>query len=247
MKVTKLINRSELRAILLSQTAATIVSLVSVIEPDLRAKDDNGNANPFMAGSKLAHGFTVAKANKATGRIDTDYNREVESQLRKEIIAERMEAGMPPLDPSELETEIESRFRKGTSWHRPIMAANGRPTPLSVNKKDGDNDDGATYLRIIITAEGDEDCEFLKYEDGATVPSEDIAPFNQKKKSYGNQGTKEPRQIRTYGLENIVELTMNGERYRIADNFLSLPQEMRNRIWTIAEEYLSGERRMAKV
>ena len=241
----KLITRNELRTLLLAQTGATIVSLVSVVEPDLRAKDDNGNANPFMAGRKLADGFTIAKTNKATGRIDTDYNREVENQLRKEIIEERMAANMPPLPTNELEAEIEARFRKGESWHRPIMAANGRPTPLSVNKKDGPNDDGAAYLRIIISAEGDS--EFLKYEDGATVPSENVIPFNQKKKPYANQGTKQPRQIRTYGLENIVEFTMNGERYRVADNFLSRPEAMRHRIWDIAEQYLNGERRMAQV
>lgn len=243
MKASKLITRSELRTLLLAQTGATIVSLVSVVEPDLRAKDDNGERNPFMAGLKLADGFTIAKTNKATGRIDTDYNNEVENQLRKEIIAERMAANLPPLPTNELEGEIQARFRKGESWHRPIMAANGRPTPLSVNKKD--DDDGAAYLRIIVSAEGDS--EFLKYEDGATVPSENVIPFNQKKKPYSNQGTKEPRQIRTYGLENIVEFTMNGERYRVADNFLSRPTEMRHRIWNIAEEYLSGERSMAKV
>lgn len=241
----KIITRNELRTLLLAQTGATIVSLVSVVEPDLRAKNDGGERNPFMAGLKLAEGFTIAKTNKATGRIDTDYNNEVENQLRKEIIAERMAANMPPLPTDELEAEIDSRFRKGTSWHRPIMAANGRPTPLSVNKKDGENDDGAAYLRIIVSAEGDS--EYLKYEDGATVATEEVKPFEQKKKPYVNQGTKEPRQIRTYGLENIVEFTMNGERYRVADNFLSRPEAMRNRIWDIAEEYLSGERSMAKV
>jgi hypothetical protein len=241
MKITTC---QELRTMLLAQTTATIVSIVSVVEPELRAKNDDGEPNPFMAGTKLADGFTIAKTNKAMGRIDTDYNREVENQLKKEIIEERMEAQLPPLDPDEMETEISNRFRKGTSWHRPIMAANGRPTPLSVNKKNAD-DNGPAYLRIIVSAEGDS--EYIRYADGATVDNDSVKPFDQKVKPYSNQGTKEPRKIRTYKLENIVEIAINGERYRIADNFTSRPQAMRNRIWDIADEYLNKDRSMAKV
>ncbi len=238
----KLITRNELRTLLLNQTSAAMVAIIGVVPPDLKAKDAQGVRNPYMAGRKLADGFTIGKVNKVGGRIGTDYDREVTSQLTKEIEAQRATNGLDPLSPAELEAEIDRRFRAGTSWHRPIFGANGKPTVLSVNKKT--DDDGPAYLRYIVSSEGSP--EYLRYEDGGTEPAENITPFRSAPSTYSNQGADDPRIFRTYALENIVEIKIGGERYRISDNFTDRPMAMRNRIWTIAEEYVNGDRNMTK-
>lgn len=241
----KLITRNELRTLLLAQTAATLVSMVCVTEPDMRATSKDGNANPYRIGKGKAAILTIGKVNKVNGSIAGRYERIVENRLEREIIAERMAEGLPPLPPAELEAEIQARFRKGESWHRPIMAADG-PTCLSVNKKDAD-DNGSAYVRFIFKAKGE--AEYLQYADGATVEADKVNPYLAERSDYGNQGLSDDNKVRfvVYAIENIVEIAINGERYRIADNFTDRPAEMRQRIWNIAEQYLSGDRRMAQV
>lgn len=239
----KLISRNELRTLLLLQTSSAIVSIIGVIEPDMRAKDAEGTANPYKAGRTLDDGFTVGKVNKVGGRIGTDYDKEVSNQLTKEIEAERAAANLPALNAAELEAEIADRFRKGTSWHRPIFSDNDKPTVLSVHKKHGE--DGGFYLRYIVTSEGSP--EYLRYADGGTEPKENVTPFIAPRSEYRNQGATDPRIFRVYALENIVEIAIGGERYRITDNFTDRPMQMRERIWDIAEQYLSGERKMQTV
>lgn len=240
----KLITRHELRTLLLSQTSATIVSIIGVTTPDMKAKNAEGDRNPFMAGLKLADGFTIGKVNKIQGRIGTDYNNEVENQLTKEIEAERMAENLPPFSKEELEAEIANRFRKGESWHRPIMAKNGKPTVLSVNKKDN-GDDGSAYLRYVPSAKGEAD--YLRLENGSTVDADRIIPFLPPPSKYANQGTEKPRVFLTYALESIIEIRINKEHYRISDNLTDLSMPMRNRVWEIAEEYFNGERKMSVV
>ena len=241
----KLITRNELRTLLLAQTSPTIVSMVCITEPDMRATSKDGEQNPYRIGRGKAAVLTIGKVNKVNGSIAGRYERIVENRLEREIIAERMAANLPLLPPAELEAEIQARFLKGESWHRPIMAADG-PTCLSVNKKDAD-DDGSAYVRFIFKAKGE--AEYLRYADGATVEAEKVNPYLSERSDYGNQGLSEENKVRfvVYAIENIVEIAIGGERYRIADNFTDRPAEMRQRIWSIAEQYLNGERRMAQV
>jgi hypothetical protein len=241
----RIITRNELRTLLLAQTAATIVSMVCVTPPDMRANSKDGEPNPYRVGKGKAAYLTVGKVNKVNGNIAGRYERIVENRLEREIISERMTANLPPLPKAELEAEIQARFIKGESWHRPIMADDG-PTCLSVNKKDQD-DNGSAYVRFIFKAKGE--AEYLSLDDGATVESEKVYPYLSDTSNYSNQGLSEENTVKfvVYSIENIVEIAIGGERYRIADNFTDRPTEMRQRIWDIAEEYLSGDRKMATV
>jgi len=232
----KLIPLAKLHALLLAQTQATIVSIVSCIEPKLKAKDVDKNRNPFMAGLTLKDGFTIGKVNKAQGRVDTNWQNEVKNELTANIEAERAASNLPPLSGDALEAEIANRYKFGTSWHRPIMAGE-RATALSVNKKDDDN--GPAYLRIVVSAQGSS--EYLRYSDGSTVEKNEVQPFEQD--SYSSA----PREIRTYALSSIVEIRINGESYRVIENFMDKPIQMRERVWEIAEAYCNGESKMSKV
>lgn len=239
----KLITRNELQTLLLKQTRATIVSIIGVTPPDMRAKNAAGEPNPYRIGRGENARLTIGKVNKIQGRIGTDYDSEVTNQLTKEIEAERIANGLPTLNADELNAEIDRRFTPGTSWHRPMFDASGKPTVLSVHKKHGEN--GGFYLRYMPSAKGE--AEYLRLDDGSTVDSEAVAPFLSPTSTYSNQGAEKPRIFLVYALENIVEIRINGERYRISDNFTDRPMEMRNRIWTIADEYVEGERTMTKV
>ncbi|MGE9159687.1 hypothetical protein, partial [Escherichia coli] len=48
-------------------------------------------------------------------------------------------------------------------------------------------------------------------------------------------------------LESIIEIAIDGERYRITDNFTAWPIETRTRLWNMADEYVAGEKKMAQV
>jgi hypothetical protein len=240
----KLISRNQLRTLLLGVTANTIISMVVVTEPDTRATGTNGLSNPFKAGRTMKDGLTIGKVTKVNGTIAGRYERVVENRLAKVIEAERAAANLAPLSAEQLEAEIQDRFRKGESWHRPIMAEDG-PTCLSVNKKDK-GDDGAAYLRFIFKAVGTP--EYLRLADGTTEPTENVEPYLAPRSDYSNQGLGDDAvKFVVYGIENIVEIAIGGERYRITDNFTDRPMEMRERIWDIAEAYLIGERSMMKV
>lgn len=243
----KFIRRNELRSLLMAQTTSAIISMVCITEPDMRAKNENGELNPFRIGKGKTAEIIIGKVNKVNGNIAGRYERIVENRLQREIIAERIEANQPPLSAEELEKEIQARFRKGESWHQPIMADDG-PTCLSINKKYAEDAANApAYLRFIFKAAGTP--EYLRYQNGETVGNDEVSPFLSERSDYSNQGLSDENKVRfvVYAIENIVEIAINGERYRILDNFADRPQEMRNRIWEIAEEYLSGERSMTSV
>ncbi len=238
----KLISRNDLREILFAQTKATIVSIVSCIEPDLKKTGADGSLNPFMAGLKLDDGLTVCKVNKAGGRVDTDYQKEVINQAAREIQAERALNNLPPLDKDELQRQAEARPTFGTSWHEPVLAEDGRVTALSRHKKDN----GTEYLRIIVAAQGDE-AEYLRNADGVSVSSETVELYDKPKSPPKNQGLDKPKQPRTYKLASIVEIRINGEVYRVADNFMDKTENLRRAIWDIAEAYMIGEKSMHNV
>jgi hypothetical protein len=240
------ISFAELKARLLAQTDSAMVSFIAVTEPDMKAKDKDGNLNQFRIGKGKTAVLTCCKLNKVNGNIASRYERVVENRLAKEIQEERTAEGLPLLTSDQLEDEIEERFWKGTSWHRPIPAADGM-TCLSVNKKDPDGDNGKTYLRFIIGAKGQAD--YLRIENGEQIPLDEIKGFLSAPSSYENQGLSEENVVRflCYALENIVEISIDGERFRIMDNFLSYPMTTRQRLWEICDEYLSGEKVMKKI
>lgn len=235
-----IITLAELRCLLLSIDDATIVSIVSMVEPKLKSKDANGIRNPFMLGRTLSDGFSVVKIGKAVGRVGTNYDNEVENQIRSEIIRNRIDSGLAPLSESDMADEVESRFRKGIGWFRCLYGPNGRRTPLCVHKDD--TDDGAAFFRIIVSHDGKS--EFVGV-DGSIVDRDSVRPYEAQTNNYANQGVDNPRQIRTYYLTNILDIAIKGQRYRISDNYERRTNAQNHRAMEIANEYQTAARTMA--
>lgn len=227
---------ADLRELLLTQATATIVSLVAVTVPPMKAKDQYGVRNPFMRGRTLSDGFTVHKLNKVNGVIMGRYERIMENRLAKKIQDERLTLNQPPLAPTELEQEVQYRFRRGESWHRPIVLEDG-PSCLSVNKKDLD-DNGKAYLRFVAKAYGKP--EYLDDTDAFTVDASRIHPYlSESKESLVD--------FKVYALESIVEIALNGHRVRVSDSVENVSENLRVRAFAISDEYLDSLRTMSAV
>ena len=241
MNNIKLINVNELANILLNLSAQTMVSVVTMTQPDLKAKNKDGEPNPFKAGRTLKDGFTISKINKANGTINGDYDQMVINKVKKDIISERIAANQPPLTADELATQAAARPEFGTSWHTRKVEG-GRVTCLSVHKKDASR----LYLGFVYRSKGTS--EYISL-DGTMVDAESVYPFLSEASDYSNQNTSEGNEVRyvVFALASILEIALNGERYRILDNFANKGETARNNAWQIAEAYLEGQKRMQKV
>ncbi len=234
------ITRSELRAFLLARTASSMVSLITVTDPDMYV-----GAKGVRGGPKCPKADAI-KINKLGVNIAGRYDKTVENALEREIKAERELAQQPPLSADEMAREVMARFRKGESWHRPIFDGD-EPTCLSVNKKiqQGAEADAPAYLRMVVQHRGD--AVFLDPKDGTEIPKSELSDWLKPPSEYKNQGLEKPKVFLCPGLDSIVEIAIDGDRYRITDNFQQYPLPSREVLWNIAEEYLSGERKMTKV
>jgi len=242
------LNRSDLRDMLLKQNHSATVSFISITPPKMLAKSKDGTTNPFVIGTLKSKNFTFGRVRKQGGIIGADYDTMVENRNEKEIEAERAMNNLPPLSEKEMEEEIANRFRKGTGWWRYILDASGKPTVLAVNKNDARGDEGNAYL-VFSLPTAISDTEEVSLKDGVSIPYEKIKPFMVTGSDYSNQGLSDENkvQIRTIELSNIIEIVINKNRYRIIDNFGDRPLSLRNRLWSLAEEFLNGTRKMSKV
>jgi hypothetical protein len=161
----------------------------------------------------LGDGLTITKINKSNGLIggktdDTGnlYHRMVSNALRREIIEERIEANIEPLSEADMTVEIQSRFRRGSAWFRPILDAEGHPTALVVHKDS--EDDGEAYLRFIFKAKGQ--AEYLSLQDGTKVSDEAVEPFLAARSKPTNQGLSDGNEIMfvVYKLSSIIEIAL---------------------------------------
>lgn len=246
------ITRQELRSMLYDITNTTIVSVVSAVQPRMNAKAKDGTPNPFKAGRTLKDGFILTKVNKQNGliggkadEIGNLYHRMVNNALRTTIIEQRATANLPPLDDTAMQAEIESRFERGDVWFRHLIRPDGTHTSLVVHK-DSD-DDGEAYLRFIFKAKGT--AEYLSLRNGAMIDWQAVEPFLVPPSGNKNQGLPEGEEIRfiVLALASILEISLNGERYRIRDNFEAMQSACRSKAEAIAGEYLEQVRRMQAV
>lgn len=237
-----LITIDELASLLKSQRKQTMISVVSMTVPKMKAKDANGIRNPFMAGDKLGDGFIIDKINKSNGTICGEYDRMVINKSKAEIIAERAAANLPPLDADTLNAEAAARPSFGSSWHRPLII-DGETTCLSYNPKEPSR----LYLRFVYRSKGK--AEYLSGIDGSSIETEAVSPFLAQASSYANQGLSDGNEVIfvVFALESILEIALNGKRYRILDNFANKERTARNKAWDVAEQYLNGELKMQAV
>jgi hypothetical protein len=126
----------------------------------------------------------VAKVN---AQINFHYDSAVLRQLERE--------GKSPED-----------FKKGESWHTPVLIDNCL-TPLCQHKSKP-----TLYLRVRLL----DVLEAQYYVNGVVADNDMVKPWVRKNKvAYENQGTEKPIKFKVYKLEGIQSLTMNGVTYEV--------------------------------
>jgi len=147
------------------------------------------NTEPKMRKRGNPYAGRVRKVTEIAGQINFWYDPAVVRQLEKE-------------------GKDESEFRRGESWHEPIVREDGTLTPFARHKKDASR----KYLRFRSL-----NVQSVRFvlDDGTEVSREALEPWLQKSSDYANQGTDDPVRFVVYGLDKIERLTMNGVTYEL--------------------------------
>lgn len=234
------VSMAEFAQALLAQERQTFYSMVSATDPDMIA-----TGNPYRIGKGRNAVTTIHKINKVHGSVGADFAQVIVNRAKADVIRERAAAGEAPLSPEALETEAQSRYERGESWHVPLRDANGKPTCLSVHRDDEGNEGARMYLRFIFKAKGVP--EWVRKDDGGVVAFDDVRAWIRPNRAPTNQDIEKPVLIATYALSSIVEASFGGVRYRVADTLASLSEGARATVLGISEDYSAQVRRMAVV
>lgn len=120
-------------------------------------------------------------------RKNSRYNGQVNFHYDPAVIRQHEKEGKSP-----------DCFRKGESWHEPIIREDGTLTPFCKHKKNGKR-----YLRfrILNTIESE-------YVDNNNNPVDKsaIEEYLQESGGYKNQGTDNPVRIITVDLDNVTKI-----------------------------------------
>lgn len=108
----------------------------------------------------------------------------------------------------EKEGKDESVFRRGESWHEPVLTPEGKLTPFCRHKTSGD-----LYLRVVRLAT----CGEPEYRTatGEVVDVGLLEAFLDQRPGYMNQGTDDPVVFQTFKLTGIKEITVDGVVYTL--------------------------------
>lgn len=141
---------------------------------------------PTMRKTGNPYAGRVRKINRVNGLVNFYYEEGVLRRLEK--------AGKSPDD-----------YKKGESWHEPVLNAEGKLTPLCRHKTKG-----TEYLRFQLTKA--ETPTYLDQND-QEVPVEVLEPFMPEKRAYSNQGLDEGEELKilTYSLDSIRRISVKGE------------------------------------
>lgn len=143
---------------------------------------------PKMRKTGNPYADNVVKTAKINGQLNFHYDNAVLKELAKE--------GKDAAD-----------FRKGESWHTPVIRPDGTLTPFCQHKTKG-----TYYLRFRLI--GKMSASFATKDTGAAIADADIDSFLVKS-DYANQGCDNPIIFLTYGLDSIKQMTLNGITYLV--------------------------------
>ena len=101
-------------------------------------------------------------------------------------------------------------FKKGESWHVPIIRADGTLTPFCRSKKDPRK----IYIRFML-----QNSNNVRYHTaiGRKIDTENVKPYLTKRSDYANQGLDKPLKFQVWGIDDITYITINKQRYQIAN------------------------------
>ena len=128
------------------------------------------------------------KSIRKVSKINAMINYHYEDGVKRRLAAE----GKNPND-----------FSAGSSWHSPVMV-NGRMTAFCKHNKTG-----AEYLRLMLNRV----ISTQYFADGKPVEKSEIEEFLPKKNSYSGQGLNNSMKVITLGIDNVLEITVNGKTY----------------------------------
>lgn len=121
----------------------------------------------------------VRKNSRYNGQVNFHYDPAVIRQLEKE--------GKSP-----------DCFRKGESWHEPVIREDGTLTPFCQHKKNGKR-----YLRFRIL--NTIDSEYVD-DNNNRIEKSELEKYLQESGGYANQGTDNPVRIITVDLDNVTKI-----------------------------------------
>lgn len=208
--MTPKITLEQATAILDNLTGAKIISFVAETDARLRkyssgkseaalkcpsdSVKNSGSLSPFhgdRSRGRIANPFGVVyKRAKVNALVNFWYDAAVLRRLEKE-------------------GKDDSVFRKGESWHEPVLTADGKLTPFARHKQTGD-----LYLRVVRLGT----CGEPEYRTaaGEVVDVGLLEPFLDSKPGYQNQGADDPVIFQTFRLDGIKEITVDGVVYTLA-------------------------------
>ncbi len=133
---------------------------------------------PRMRKTGNPHIGKVNKLSRTSVMVNFHYDAGVLRRLEKE--------GKSPED-----------FKRGESWHEPVLTPEGNLTPFCKHKKTGE-----MYLRVQRLSGRS---RFID-EKGRFFPKSEIEPFLQESDGYKNQGLDNPLIFLTIKLSNVVAI-----------------------------------------
>lgn len=181
--------------------------LVGILMGVLGAKAVSFSAKTKANVRKTPYG-DIFKLSRVNGMVGFQYDDGVVRRLAKE-------------------GKTDADFRRGESWHEPVVDDQGRLTPLCVNKKS----DGKGYLRFMYRKTLGEPRYFGA--DGEELTQSQVEPYLRKSSNYENQCLDKPLEIKVYALENLLSISVDGQSYEMSE---SLADVTGRRIWEALRE-----------
>jgi len=194
--MTKLTTLAGFRSMLFNVRGAKPVTIVTRTEPTL-----TGGKKCPLAG--------LVKVSTVNGMINFNYENAVNRQRSREGNDEVFEAvsrkwGRRLYETPENETRRNPR-------HLPFVAKNWKEETISVDEfNEIPNDE--LYLEMKVENSGD----YIYMLNGVEIPKEQVAPYLPKKKEGERQEVEKTVILRDYKIENVEQITIDGESYKIA-------------------------------
>lgn len=194
--MTKLTTLAGFRSMLFNVRGAKPVTIVTRTEPTL-----TGGKKCPLAG--------LVKVSTVNGMINFNYENAVNRQRSREGNNEVFESASRKWGKRLYETP-ENETRRNPR-HLPFVAKNWKEETISVEEfNEIPNDE--LYLEMKVENSGD----YIYMLNGVEIPKEQVAPYLPKKKEGERQEVEKTVILRDYKIENVEQITIDGESYKIA-------------------------------
>jgi hypothetical protein len=194
--MVKLTTLAGFRSMLFNVRGAKPVTIVTRTEPTLTG----GKKCPFAG---------LVKVSTVNGMINFNYENAVNRQRSREGNAEVFESASRKWGKRLYETP-ETAARRNPR-HLPFVAKNWKEDTITVDEfNEIPNDE--LYLEMKVENSGD----YIYMLNGEEIPKEKVAPYLPKKKEGERQDVEKTVILRDYKIENVEQITIDGESYKIA-------------------------------